>query len=228
MVYRRTARSEKIRAESEHRILSAARKLFAKRGYDATTMQDIVREAKTSIGNVYFYFANKEDLLRALLESAARDNWARADSVITRIGPGYTRIAAVLYTNLWSFTGPTRDLAKIAVAGVPKVVHYIVEIHALRMRELLKENLQDRSDLELQLMAGAVLGANRMLVESFVMGDIDIELHPMADFLVRWHLRAMRVPEKQITQAMETAVGLLPDAGATANARTSHQREKRD
>lgn len=68
MVYRQTKRSAKIRLESRTRILAAARKLFAQKGYEATTMQQVVREAGTSIGNAYFYFENKEGLVKALVE----------------------------------------------------------------------------------------------------------------------------------------------------------------
>ncbi|MFL5598198.1 MAG: helix-turn-helix domain-containing protein, partial [Gemmatimonadaceae bacterium] len=51
MVYRQTARSGKVRQASRAKLLAAARKLFARHGYEATTMQQIVREADTSIGN---------------------------------------------------------------------------------------------------------------------------------------------------------------------------------
>ena len=81
MVYRRTARSEKIRAESRARILSAARRLFARKGFDATTVQDIVAGAHTSVGNVYFYFADKAEILRTLLEDGLRATWARTQLV---------------------------------------------------------------------------------------------------------------------------------------------------
>ena len=50
------------------RILNAARELFSGQGYQATTLRQVVDRADTSIGNFYFYFTDKEALLRALVE----------------------------------------------------------------------------------------------------------------------------------------------------------------
>jgi AcrR family transcriptional regulator len=57
--------------EREHRletILAAAGRLFAEEGYHRTGMERIADEAEVSVGTVYFYFKNKEDLLVQLLD----------------------------------------------------------------------------------------------------------------------------------------------------------------
>lgn len=48
-------------------IVSAAASLFAEVGYEATTMAAVAERAGSSIGNVYRYFANKEELFAAVL-----------------------------------------------------------------------------------------------------------------------------------------------------------------
>lgn len=55
------------RARREH-ILDAAHRCFARRGFHATTMQDICREAGVSPGAVYVYFNSKEALIEGLCE----------------------------------------------------------------------------------------------------------------------------------------------------------------
>jgi AcrR family transcriptional regulator len=55
------------------KLLDAAVEVFASRGYHAARVDDIVRAAKTSHGTFYLYFANKEDLLRALTEHVAEE-----------------------------------------------------------------------------------------------------------------------------------------------------------
>jgi len=47
---------------TQNRILEAARKLFAERGYDRTTIRAIAAEAKTDPGLVMRYFESKEKL----------------------------------------------------------------------------------------------------------------------------------------------------------------------
>jgi AcrR family transcriptional regulator len=49
------------------KLLDAGVTVLAARGYHAARVDDIVKAAKTSHGTFYLYFANKEDLVRALV-----------------------------------------------------------------------------------------------------------------------------------------------------------------
>ena len=57
---------ERVREESRERILRAALLLFARQGYEATSIRAIAKEAKISQGLMYNYFTGKDELLRAL------------------------------------------------------------------------------------------------------------------------------------------------------------------
>jgi AcrR family transcriptional regulator len=63
------------------RLLDAAMRVFADRGYHAARVDDIVRAARTSHGTFYLYFANKEDLLRTLAIECAQEIDALADGI---------------------------------------------------------------------------------------------------------------------------------------------------
>jgi AcrR family transcriptional regulator len=65
------------------RLLEAAMRVFADRGYHAARVDDIVRAARASHGTFYLYFANKEDLLRTLAIECAQE----IDSLADGIGP---------------------------------------------------------------------------------------------------------------------------------------------
>ena len=228
MVYRQTARSEKVRTTSRARILRAARKLFSEHAYDETTMQDIVREAKTSIGNAYFYFANKEGLLTSLLEAAARATWARADEAIVSVEPGAARIAVAVYANIMNLLTTDKDLARIALTGEPGVVRHIVELHRARLIALFVANFPGRSEKELLITTAAILGANRMALELFVTGEIDIPARELAHFLLSWHLRAFNLPEQEIARVLRIAARTVKSEPAVKRARGDpKRREKR-
>src|ERR1044072_863024 len=49
-------------------IERAAQALFIKQGYHATSMRDIASRADVSLGNLYNYYATKEDLLKSITE----------------------------------------------------------------------------------------------------------------------------------------------------------------
>ena len=47
-------------------ILDAAKRCFIATGLEATTMRDIAKEARLSLGGIYFHFASKQDIFRAI------------------------------------------------------------------------------------------------------------------------------------------------------------------
>lgn len=49
-------------------ILQVAARLFLEKGFDSTSMQDIVRESGMSKGGIYHYFKSKEDILQTVQE----------------------------------------------------------------------------------------------------------------------------------------------------------------
>jgi TetR/AcrR family transcriptional regulator len=68
------AEKELSRKEREHlarrnEILQAALKLFSQKGFQQTSISEIAKEAQFSIGSLYGFFKNKEDLFLTLFNS---------------------------------------------------------------------------------------------------------------------------------------------------------------
>jgi AcrR family transcriptional regulator len=63
------------------KLLDAGMQVLQERGYHAARVDDIVRRARTSHGTFYLYFANKEDLFRALALECADEMRALADHI---------------------------------------------------------------------------------------------------------------------------------------------------
>ncbi len=51
------------------RIIAAALQLFTRRGYFSTSVPDMARAAQVSVGSIYHYFQDKEDVARELFQS---------------------------------------------------------------------------------------------------------------------------------------------------------------
>ncbi len=64
-------------------ILDGARRVFMKLGFDAASMNDVTREAGVSKGTLYVYFANKEELFTAMMESERAAFVASVRSALT-------------------------------------------------------------------------------------------------------------------------------------------------
>src|SRR6478609_3576286 len=83
------ARQRELRAQGRktmRRLSDAGMRVFAERGYHQSRVDDIVRAARTSHGTFYLYFANKEDLLRALAIDCA-DDLAKLSDTLGPVGP---------------------------------------------------------------------------------------------------------------------------------------------
>jgi AcrR family transcriptional regulator len=62
--------SEQMKAESRKAILEASLELFAKKGFSATTTDEIAKKAKVSKGLIFSHFSSKEDLLINIMDDA--------------------------------------------------------------------------------------------------------------------------------------------------------------
>ena len=64
------SRRERSKADKMRRILAAGEKLFSKRGFDGTTVQQIADEADVAVGTLFLYVSDKSELLLRLFHYA--------------------------------------------------------------------------------------------------------------------------------------------------------------
>lgn len=74
----KTPRSEATRTL----IVETALRLFQDNGYDRTTMRAIAREAGVSVGNAYYYFASKEQLVQGFYDRIAELHEQRSTALL--------------------------------------------------------------------------------------------------------------------------------------------------
>lgn len=74
------------------RLMAAATRLFADRGYDRTSVQDIVEAAGVTKGALYHYFGSKDDLLHEIYARLLRLQQERLDACAQAGGPVEQRL----------------------------------------------------------------------------------------------------------------------------------------
>lgn len=67
MVLNNTKILTKVQIATKKHIVSVSRRLFAKKGVDNTTMNDIAEEAKKGRRTIYLYFKNKNEIFDAIV-----------------------------------------------------------------------------------------------------------------------------------------------------------------
>jgi len=68
--------------KTKERIIAAASKVLAEKGYEATTLREISREAQAAPGLVHYYFGGKDELLVEVLQAAGRRFHQRMEHLV--------------------------------------------------------------------------------------------------------------------------------------------------
>jgi AcrR family transcriptional regulator len=102
------------------RLVEAATRLFAERGYDGTSIEAVLEEADASRGALYHHFANKEDLFEAALEATETDIEAAIVAEAVRAGDPVEALRAGC--RAWVRKARDPGVQRIALIDAPAVV----------------------------------------------------------------------------------------------------------
>ena len=67
------------------RVVEAARRLFGAKGFHATTTAELATEAAVSVGQIYRFFASKDDIVVAIAEQNIRAGLVEANAIFDAV-----------------------------------------------------------------------------------------------------------------------------------------------
>ena len=73
---------ERQKEVRERRILRAAERLFARRGYAETSIEEVADRAGLAVGTIYNYFPSKAEMLAAILRRDADQALAAGEMIV--------------------------------------------------------------------------------------------------------------------------------------------------
>lgn len=158
--------------QTRERILDAAEKLFAEKGFYETAMDEIVQAAQISKGGVYFHFPSKEKLFFALLDKLAETLHQEVQQEIARRRGAVNKIQGALEVVLKTLSGKRRLTQIVLRQGYglgPSFERKRLEIYA-RFAQLIQEHLDEAvaegsiPPINTEITAYAWLGAINELV----------------------------------------------------------------
>ena len=191
--------------ETRTRILEAAVKVFATKGYHDAKVDDIVSEAQTSKGAFYFYFPSKQDIFIALSDTFADLLESKVSEAMQSESHGLQQMDAALRVSLGLFN-QYRGLAKIALVqavGLGAVFEERRRAINDRLTRLVQTRLEAAvaegsiAPLKTDLAARAWVGVlNEIVIHWIYTGTPALEesLPEMRKFLAR----SIGVPEEKI------------------------------
>jgi len=143
-------------------ILAAATACFARQGFHATSMDDVVRESGLSVGAIYTYFPSKEDLFLAIAEQRAEQNLAYLNDLFRRPGPMADKSRAAID---YFFDALSDDL-------VPLARMHIEFLSEAAKSERLQARQDDRCESARQFLRWLLADAQQ---HGDVRSDVDVE-----------------------------------------------------
>ncbi|MCF7858528.1 MAG: TetR/AcrR family transcriptional regulator [Candidatus Cloacimonetes bacterium] len=96
--------------EPKERIIKSAIKVFLKKGYDATSVNDVVEESQLSKGGIYHYFKNKQDLFIQAIDLL----FTEFENIETEIYSKFTNVQNILKTYFNSLSEINKFVAEFA------------------------------------------------------------------------------------------------------------------
>lgn len=203
MPYHLTERGERRREERRAQIVAAAQQLFATQGYEATSMQQVVKEAGTSIGNCYFYFHNKEDLLKAVIEDVNAEIGDEIDETIGKVPIGPARLAAAIDAGVRASL-KRAAVMRLVLAGPanPALRETVSSIYVARVQRFFEAAPELLHGLDRDLVAYAWEGALFNVLRAAMAGTVPADAETLSAFLIRWNMHALGLSEETIEQAL--------------------------
>ncbi|HXH21121.1 MAG TPA: isochorismate synthase [Dehalococcoidia bacterium] len=223
------------RASRRHeKILDAALRVFARKGYRDAAVDDIASESKTSKGGVYFHFPGKQAIFLELLDRTASRLRRKIEETIESEPDPIKRADAALVVVLRTFASH-RSLARlfmIEALGAGKEFHRrLSEIHE-EFASIIKEQLDEAvrlgviEPLDTQVAATAWFGALNEVVMRWLLSGKPARLHDAYEALRPLLVRSVgvRVPppeasfERELRERLQGVLGRAREA-ATAQGR---------
>jgi len=169
---------------AKERIIKAAFKIFTKKGYHESTMDDIAKEIGVSKGALYQYFKNKRELLNeivlsyhAMFRDVLRASFGKQDSAtITEEGSQALLEKYRLHHEMF--------FEVIAIAGHDEVIKQSLKKEYEKDIKLIEEYLLQKKQngklalkIEANTLAQLYIAVYVGMAMKVIMGDDSVEIH---------------------------------------------------
>jgi len=198
MEHKRAPRSAQ---ENKEWLLCAAAKLFLRKGYTASTLREIAREAHVNIGSLMYIYENKENILTDLVSIVIRGQFRFTDQLLRGLTEDkvlYWAAETTLQLYMAESSEAIRDLY-LAAYSLPKPSALIYQHITEKLQEFFQENFLDyetKDFYELEIASGGVIRSFMSVPCNFYF-DINRKVRRYLEAAFRLY----RLPEEKAEEA---------------------------
>jgi len=147
------------------RVVHAARRRFLAEGVEGASLRAIARDAKTSIGMIYYYFPTKDDLFLGVVEEIYVALLKDLEARLERTRPVLERIR-LLYERLGALERQEQDVLRLVIrealsspVRLQKIIHRFQRGHLPLVLGLARDGVDEgvfRDDIPVGLLVATL------------------------------------------------------------------------
>jgi TetR/AcrR family transcriptional regulator, fatty acid metabolism regulator protein len=181
------------------RIMDAALRIFAEKGFQNATITEISKEAGVSEATIYEYFGTKEDLLFAIPEKITKETVEASSKVIPYIKGVEGKIRAILlfYIQLYQSNPNYAALVLLQLMSNKRFrntpAHAAIRRSSRVLLDCIQEGITDGTFKK---------DSNPYLVRSMLLGAIE-------HMFIHWHMQGMPKRKKSIADMLDSMIEIV-------------------
>ena len=198
------ARDEK-RTDKRARILEAAVRVFAERGFFNATVAEIARAAGVADGTIYLYFKSKDDLLLRLFEEKVSELQEAAQAALAQEATAPARLRRFIQLHL-ALVEKNPDLASVLIVELRQSAQVVQQRDKARLSayldviaQVVREG-QQRGEFDPGISPGvvkrAIFGALDELALAWLLSGRRTSLRKSAAEVAEWFVRGLLPPSQ--------------------------------
>lgn len=195
-----------------HRILEAAVKVFAERGFYQSTISQIAKEAGVADGTIYLYFKNKDDILVQFFNYKTKQVFDKFREEVNKADNSFDKLRNLIRRHLNEFQND-RNMAVLYQAEthqnsrlVEEQIREMSKLYLDIVSEIVEQGQEEgsvRKDLYVGLVKRFILGGVDEVINTWIHSSVKYDLSSMADPLVDLFIRGIGNPEKLTNEGIQ-------------------------
>jgi TetR/AcrR family fatty acid metabolism transcriptional regulator len=191
--------------DKRQRILDAAVRVFARKGYFASRVSDVAKAAGIADGTIYLYFRNKDDVLVSLFDEIMSEHVEAGRREIAAIEGAPQKLLAIAQHHM-RLLGENRELAIVFQVELRQSTKFMERFTATWLKDyfdLLQGVIEAgqregtiRKELRRKLASHAFFGVLDEMVTTWVLSPQEYDLAQLAGSAVELFLYGAAVPAK--------------------------------
>ena len=146
-VLKNEPRFERRKDARPSELTAAALELFVEKGFAATRLEDVAARAGVSKGTLYLYFDSKEELFKAVIQSAVLPVLAQGEQIFETFNGTATDLLRELVNGWWGLFGskPLSGIPKLMISeasNFPEIARYYHDNVIVRGKRLFAGALE--------------------------------------------------------------------------------------